>query len=277
MLPLVLMAIGVIGFSAAAYMDLKTTEFPDWLPYSIILSTIGAVALFSIFQGTGLLIETLVTGGLFLAFGLGLYFTKQWGDGDAWLLGAMGFIIPGLGISAGNAVLPYQLVVLFNFFILSFIYLVAYSLALGFMNPKASRKFLRDLRGDARGLVGIVIGFGAALALALAAMSLQFLIPPNLVLMTMCFPVFLAGLLLFVRYGRFVESELFKRRVPVSRVRVGDVPLSEKWKGLTEKEVKALRKRGGSIVIKEGVRFAPVFVFTLLASFLFGNLIMLFI
>jgi len=38
------------------------------------------------------------------------------------------------------------------------------------------------------------------------------------------FPLLVLGLLLFLRYGRFIERTVFKRRVPASKLRPGDVP-----------------------------------------------------
>ena len=40
-LELILLAIGVAGFGLAGYWDLKTTEFPDWLPYSLIIASLA--------------------------------------------------------------------------------------------------------------------------------------------------------------------------------------------------------------------------------------------
>ena len=70
---------------------------------------------------------------------------------------------------------------------------------------------------------------------------------------------------------------VFKRKIDASRVRIGDVPIGYRWKGLTEKEVQKIKKKGNKITIKEGVRFAPVFVITIILTILFGNLLFIFI
>jgi hypothetical protein len=77
---------------------------------------------------------------------------------------------------------------------------------------------------------------------------------------------------LFSHYGKYIEKNLFKRRIPVGKLRAGDVPVGGKWRVLKPAEVRALKKRGGSVWIKEGVRFAPVFVLALILTLAFGDL-----
>jgi len=48
------------------------------------------------------------------------------------------------------------------------------------------------------------------------------------------------------------------------------------WRGLTEKEVRKIRRTKKYVVIKDGIRFVPVFPITLVISILFGNIFFLF-
>jgi hypothetical protein len=93
----------------------------------------------------------------------------------------------------------------------------------------------------------------------------------------LAFPPLLLSVLVFARYGRFVEQNLFRKRIRASELRAGDVLVKDRWRGLTEKEVSKLKAKGGELWIKEGVRFAPVFVITVLVTLLWGNLLMLFV
>jgi len=70
---------------------------------------------------------------------------------------------------------------------------------------------------------------------------------------------------------------MFKKQIDVKDLRAGDVPVKGKWRVMTEKEVMILKKRGGKIWIKEGIRFAPVFLITMFVSIFYGSLISLFI
>ena len=277
MLELLLLAIGVIGFGLAAYWDVKTTEFPDWLPYFIIVASLIAKAGFSFVTGNfSLLIDGIVIGVAFLAFGLLLYYTKQWGDGDAWLLGALGFVFP-TSLAAQPLLMPQPIMLLFNFFFVAFFYLILYSLVVGIMSENTYTKFKKELKGDAKAIVTPIIVFAGAAVGALIYLNALTLVPLELAALIASLPVVFAALILFMRYGRFVENNLFRRKIPVSKLKVGDVPVGERWRVLTRKEVTALKKKGGHIWIKEGVRFAPVFIITLLLTYFYGNLFQLFL
>ena len=279
----ILLSIGIAGFGLAAYWDLKTTEFPDWLPYSIIGLGLGARVVFSLLTGEWrFLVNSMVFGLAFLGMGLAMYFMRQWGDGDAWLLGALGFLFPdSAGYSIPHAGLtaqfPFPLVLLFNFFITAFCYLIAYSIALGAKNRKKTRKFLSELRSGLKGILSIVALFTAASTVVVLYLSLFLRAGLNATLPILLFPGLVFFMTVFMRYGRFVEANLFRKRIPVGRLRPGDVLVSDRWRGITEKEIEKLRRKGGHVWIKEGVRFAPVFLITILVTLFYGNLMGLFL
>lgn len=275
---MVLLGVAVGGFGLAAYWDLKTTEFPDWLPYVMIGLALAVRGVFSfLMQDFSYIINGIMIGCLFLGFGLLLYYLKQWGDGDAWLLGVLGFLFPDSGSFATAAFLPFPAVLLFNFFLISFFYLLVYSVVLGMKSSGAFSGFMKELKEGGRDLARVIVVFTVACVLLMGYMTWQFGIPVWNLLYVLVFPVLLFSVLVFTRYGRFVEENLFKRKVPASRLRVGDVLVEDKWRGLTEKEVRRLKKKGGDVWIKEGVRFAPVFVITVLVTLFLGNLLMVFI
>lgn len=275
---LALLGISVVGFGLAGYWDLRTTEFPDWLPYAMIVLALGTRGVFSLLMGDfSCIIYSIIIGLGFLGFGLLLYFLRQWGDGDAWLLGALGFLWPDSGSFPASAFIPFQATLLFNFFFIAFIYLLAYSLILGIKSAEVSSKFLTEL-GHAKGEIGKVVGVFTLGSIGLIGyVAIQFGVPAADLIYILIFPPLLLSVLVFARYGRFVEENLFKRKVPASRLRVGDVLIEDRWRGLTEREVEKLKARGGEVWIKEGVRFAPVFVITVLVTLLWGNLILLFV
>jgi Flp pilus assembly protein protease CpaA len=95
MFELVLISIALIGTGFAGYWDLKTTNVPDLLIIGMIIVAIilHATQGFMIGDFTNL-INAFRYGGLFLLFGLIMYFTGQWGGGDGETLVAIGFLIP---------------------------------------------------------------------------------------------------------------------------------------------------------------------------------------
>lgn len=275
-----LLLLGSTGFLffMAAYWDIRTTEFPDWLPYSIIIVSLGLRGVMSFLSGEwSYILNSALIGVLFLGFGMGLYYSRQWGDGDAWLLGSLGFAFPDAAGFAYASFIPFPAAILFNFFFIAFFYLLVYSIALGLRSPDTSRKFIGEIRGDLRRVVFMTIGFAVACAAIILFVTSYFAIPVGIFLPVILSPLLLFSVYMFMKYGRFVEANLFKRKIPAAKIRVGDVMFEGKWRGLTEKEVKAIMKKGKPVWIKEGVRFAPVFVITVLFTLFYGNILSLFI
>ena len=91
------------------------------------------------------------------------------------------------------------------------------------------------------------------------------------------FPFFLSAMLVFFFYAKAIEGRAFRRKVDVSELCEGDVVMDGKWIGITKNDIKRLQKGGGKVWIKEGVRFAPVFVITVIATLILGNMMMYFI
>jgi hypothetical protein len=275
---LILLGVSVAGFGLAGYWDLKTTEFPDWLPYAMIVLALGVRGAFSLLTGDfSYIIYSTITGLGFLGFGLLLYWLRQWGDGDAWLLGSLGFLWPDSGGFTYSGLFPFPATMLFNFFFMAFLYLLAYSLILGLRSRGVPGRFLKEL-GRSKGELGNVVGgFTVACLGLMGYVAWQFGVPLRELLYVLAFPPLLLSVLVFARYGRFVEQNLFRKRIRASELRAGDVLVKDRWRGLTEKEVSKLKAKGGELWIKEGVRFAPVFVITVLVTLLWGNLLMLFV
>ncbi len=276
----VLLAISVLGFGYAAYMDIKTTEFPDWLPYVIIASAVATRGVFAVlYSDWWILISSVLIGMIFLGSGLLLYHMKQWGDGDGWLFGALGFLYPNTeGMpEIAVSIIPFPITIIFNFFVLSFFYLVAYSIILGLKNRKAVHKFFKELRKDFRSIAVVTMGFASACIIF--GIYVYFSLRASMFIISeiLLFPVFLISLLVFMRYARFVENNMFKRKIDVKDMKPGDVPVNSKWRVMSERELEKLKKRGGKIWIKEGVRFAPVFIMTVLVTLFYGSLFLLFV
>ncbi len=278
LLGLILLAIGVVGFGFAGYWDLRYTEFPDWLPYSIIVLALAVRGVFAFAENNlWLLSNSVMIGLVFLALGLVLYFSKQWGDGDAWLLGALGFLFPDTAGFAVMGVMPFPLTLLFNFLFISLIYLVVYSLALGLRKREVNKIYFEYLRGRYKMITFFVavffsVSWGAAFYFnACFSSSFETLMP------LIAFPFLLTFILIFTYYAKMVEENLFKKKVDVKDLKVGDVILKGRWRGLTQSEIRDLRRKNRYVWVKEGVRFAPVFLFAMLISLFYGDLILILI
>jgi len=278
LLGFVLLAVGIVGFGLAGYWDLRYTEFPDWLPYSIIVIALVVRGVFSFLENDLWIIgNSVIVGLVFLGLGMILYFLKQWGDGDAWLLGALGFLFPNETGFVVKTFLPFPLTLLFNFLFISLVYLIIYSVSLGLKKREINRVYWNYLRGQSGVFVFLIVlffVFSWALAFYLYyALSVSL----DSLLTVILFPFLLTFVLLFTSYARVVEENLFKKKISVRDLKVGDVILKGRWRGLKENEIKELKRKERYVWVKEGVRFAPVFLFAMLISLFYGDLILIFI
>lgn len=249
----------LIGSALAGLYDLRTTEVPDDIPALMIASGVFYWFVSALTFGDFYpLFLSLSLGALVLAAGLFLYRKGQWGEADAWTMAAIAFMVPlynGGIFMAGFAA---------NFLIVAAAYTVSYAIVLGFMHRDILPHFARDMRSNAR-ILAAPAGFAALaviLRLAYGADTSSLIVAAAVFLL----------LLVFWRYGKVVESRIFRRRVASSRLKEGDVVEGMIWRGLTRDEIRGIRKKSRYVVVKEGVRFIPVFPLSLAVTLLYGNL-----
>ncbi|MFH1473604.1 MAG: A24 family peptidase [Candidatus Aenigmatarchaeota archaeon] len=272
MLELLLVAIALIGSLACGIYDLKTSNVPDKLVITMIVSALSIHAITGYYAGDfTVLIDSFLYGGLFLAFGLLMYFTGQWGGGDGELLVAMGIMLPTL--SFVNTYFPFAISFFINSFFIGAAYSIIYSMVLVFKNPKIGKKFFYNMKDKK-----IIIALAASLSLSVA-----FLLIWQLILFSISFLSFI--MIFFHKYSKTIE-ESFYMKIPVSKLKVDDMlgedipglKLYKRYiKGLTEKQVKLIKKNRRYVVVREGIRYGIVFPLTLLFTLLFGDFFLLFI
>jgi len=282
MLEIIFLVVAFGGSILASISDLKTTEIPDEIPY--VMAAVGIVGhlLKSYLVWSYMPILLSVVFGLgFLGFGFVMYFIGQWGGGDAKILSAIGFLLPELSGIGKSLFFPFPLSFFFNVFMIGAIYMIIYALALSFINRKIWSVFLKDLRANARMI--FVFNFSLIIVVLLSEFVLAryFDLFPLIDMIFFGVMIVLAsiGIFLLWKFVKVVENVGFKKKIPVSNLRVGDVPLDYKiWEGITEKELKKIKKsRKKYIWIKEGVRFAPAFPLALAFTILVGDGIFLLI
>ncbi len=249
----------------AGLWDLRTTEVPDELLAIMVISGISYWLISaSITGGFYPLFVSLAIGTVLLALGLMLYKKGQWGGADAWILAAVGYMIPLYG--GALFIVPY----IMNFFIVSAIYMIAYSVALGMKNPYVFRIFAGDMKKNRRVLLIPFVFLAFFLFLNHVTASLGYAARAFPVVEMFVLLLFLTA---FWRYGRAIERHVFRKRIPASRLRAGDVLEDMNWVGLTQRQVAVMKSKRKYVTIKEGVRFVPVFFFSLVVTLLWGNVL----
>jgi Flp pilus assembly protein protease CpaA len=274
----VLIAVALAGSFIAGVIDLKTTEIPDEIPYvmasvGIVLHLIESIAMGSYTP----ILNSCLAGLSFLAFGFFMYYTGQWGGGDAKLLSALGFLLPTLPET--RTFFPFSLSLFFNVFFIGAIYMVVYAFALSLKEKRVWTEFSHDLKAN----VGMLVMLNIAIAVVLilfGIFAMRFLVGLSffdLLIMELKLVAFVVLMFFVWRFSKTVEEVGFKKKIPVSKLREGDVLLDSKlWEGLTKEQVKKIKKSGVKHVwIKEGVRFGMAFPLALLFTLFVGDGIIL--
>lgn len=278
MFDIALILVGLFGFAYTGYKDLKTTEFPDWIPYSMIVAAIliklvNSVATndFSIFT------DSLINGLLLFGIGYILYLVGSWADGDAFVIGALGFLFPlKTNLFAPTYFLPLPLMLISNVFFLGGIYMVIYALAIGIKNSWIFGYLKKDLTKNAKNLFFAILGTAVFAFSSTYLMARNFGIRPDASLLSVPagFVVYSIFLILLWRYVKIIDQKIFVKKIPASKLRYGDIPVTAKLLRMPDPAlIRKLRAKGGYVKIKEGVRFTPVFLIAFLFTLIYGDAI----
>jgi Flp pilus assembly protein protease CpaA len=257
--------LAIAGSFIAGLLDLKTTEVPDEIPF--LMSGVGIFYWLLISLKTGdysFIAASAGIGTLLLLFGLFLYKKGQWGGADALMLAAIAYMVP---FNNGRI---FMLDYVPNLFLAGSVYMIFYSIILGFTNKKTLYYLYKDLRGNIAIVVGAPLLFIATFFFLYAQLGVVF---PNSI--SMAGLVF--ALVVLWRYAFVVEQKIFRKRIQTKHLKEGDVLESMIWRGLTHTEVLEIAKKKKYVIIKEGVRFVPAFPLALLITLWLGNLLLYFI
>lgn len=274
------LATAFVGTGIAAIWDLKTTEVPDQLPYAMIAIALLLFGYQSFVEWNYKPILYSAVAGLgFLAFGYVMYYLGQWGGADAWILSAIGFLLP---FGYTQTMFPFPISFLFNLFLVGAAYMIVYAAVFALMNKKIIFQFTKELKANSKltliGLTGLFI----VLLLVNWYVSKTFLstVNPSMILVNSLFPLGLTVFLFLIwRFAHAVEEYGFKKKIPLSKLKIGDMLLEEKkLVGITKEQLSKIKKSGKRyVMIKEGVRFGPSFIIALAFTLYFGDAILLFL
>lgn len=279
----ILLSTAFIGSTLSAIYDLKTTEIPDKIPYAMIavgllLFGIQSYLTWSYWP----IVKSLAVGLSLLGFGFLMYYFGQWGGGDAKVLSAMGFLLPELSETfTKSSLLPFSLSYTVNVFLVGAAYMIIYAFIVALTHRKVFIKFLDDMKASSKVLsIGSVALFITFLSINWFLMNyFQLTFDMEFVLKNSLLPLAATiGLFVIWKFSKAVEKVGFKKRIRVSKLKVGDVLNKSKlWEGITKKDLRKIkRSRRKYIVIKEGVRFAPSFPLALIFTLYFGDGLLLF-
>lgn len=252
-----------IGFIFASWMDFKRREIDDWLTLGLFFSGTFYLIFETFFSGNyfslsyfGFFILT------FLIISLFLYNIRFFSGGDAKLLfSTMPFFYSLNFVNAFTNFGKFLLVFLFT----GAVYGLIYILFIYFKNFKKINKEVREHYGK------------NLLVKILVSISLILFILSYFQIFFMFFSFILLFSIFLLIIGKSLEKSIFtfyknsRDLVPgdrlASKIKIDKKNFKNSWEGLSEEEIKILRKNKKKVLIVEGIPYAFVFLLSLLVYF----------
>jgi Flp pilus assembly protein protease CpaA len=254
----VLFSLALIWISFAVIMDLRTREIANWLNFSLIIFALGFRFFYSLFEMDhfGFFYQGLIGFLIFFVLSNLFYYGRIFAGGDQKLMMALGTVLPF------SLDFVYNLKIfgafIFLFLIVGAVYGLFASLYFGFKNFKKFRKeFVKQLNLNRKFV--IVFLFLSCVFLVLSFFSSVFF----------SFGLFFFIMPYFYLYVKSVDEASMVRKIKTDKLTLGDLLYKDvkvgrnivkaTWDGLTEKDLKLLKKKD-FVYVRYGVQFAPVFL-----------------
>jgi prepilin signal peptidase PulO-like enzyme (type II secretory pathway) len=288
MFDLIIVTIVLIALIFASISDIKTKEVPDWLSYGLIIIGITIFIFKSIHENSfSPILNSLLGLMIFFAIGSIMYYSKQWGGGDAKLLMGLGAILNQypeklLNIFSPNLNFYFPLILFINIMLFGAMYGLAISIFLMIKKRKEFSKRFRiinkktkRIRNTLLILAGILIIFNI-----LTTITLQ---TEYLIYFAAIFPLIFFYLLLSIKT---IESISMEKIISTSNLVEGDwvneeikingkLIYSPKSLGVNKKQIELIKKHKKKIQIRDGIAFIPSFLIGTIISLILGNIIYL--
>jgi len=283
-MPLISIAIALSVFFLliASYFDLRTGEIPDKVSFSFIgVSLLIALTDSIISLNFNLLVNSLILGVAYFAFGYLSFWLGQWGGGDVKILAGIGCSLGYLG-SVGffeDGFLPYYITYFVNLGLVAWPYAILYSLVLGVMKPESFTRFV-TLCKNRRTILLVVASF-------LPSITALVLKPGILGVIYSSLPLFV----LFSIYLKAVEEVALQRTIKVSELKEADaladdlivdgrtIAKGRNIEGITKEQFEEIRNlaREGKIPeeirIRWGIKFVPILLLAFILLLWFGDML----
>jgi prepilin peptidase CpaA len=259
----------LIALIIGSVTDLKTREVPDQLNYFLIVSGLGLrTVLAIIYSDPFVIIAGLIGFASMFALAMFLFYTGQWGGGDAKLLMGLGAMI-GMELSFTTFLVSF----IINLIVVGAIFGLIYSIFLAYKHKTTFIKNWKNypVRRFERyvvlaGLFPLLVGFFIPYALPLFALLTLLIIGSYYVLIFM----------------KVVEHVCMIKKIPISKLTEGDWIVEDvvvggehicgpSDLGITDKQIERLKQlKIKEITIKEGMPFVPSFLVAYIITFYTG-------
>jgi len=288
MLEFILYSVALVCLFLGSISDIKKLEIPDYISYFMIAAGIGIRLLYSILQNNFFTILDGILGfAAFYLIGIIMYYTGQWGGGDAKVMMGFGALF-GIGLrSILTKNVPFPLIVFFYMLLSGAVIGIIYSAILYFKNTgKAGREFKR-IRKKSSHLEKAVLIISGILEV-LIFLAVRNYADSGLDALMLALP-FIAVLMFYLSlFLKAVQESCMNMLIPPEKLTEGDwlvndiivagkIIVKKNKTGLELSELKkilALKKKGKIrlVKVKYGMPFVPSFFVGLVVALIFRSL-----
>ena len=283
MIDIILFLVTMVALIFATVFDVKTKEIPNWLTYSFITLALTANLIYSvIISDYSFILRSILGFLLFFIIGNIMYFSQQWGGGDAKLamgLGAAFYTYPNLLLDLfdPNLTIPFVITIFINILIVGAGYSISWSAYLIIKNYKEFRASLKNKLKETKYIQAPVFVFAVIL------LALSFIMEFKLI--GIISSLLLISLMYLLIAVKTIDKICMYKTVAISKLTEGDwIPQSvyhkgkliikSKAEGITKEDMALLKKlKIKKILIREGIPFVPSILLGVIISLIFGFII----
>jgi Flp pilus assembly protein protease CpaA len=286
MFDFIIIIIALIWLTIASITDVRTTEVPNWLSFSLIVIALGIFSFISIIEKSFTPILSSLTGlVIFTAIGAGMYYSKQWGGADAKILMGLGALLHQYPekiatIFSPNLNMPFLMIIFINIFLAGAIYGLLISIVLMIKERKQFTKSLKEIYKKTKRILIIL----TLLTIMFITTALFFTQSTEIKIM-----LYFAGIFPLIFFNLFIaikaiEKISMEKIIDVKNliegdwidedIKVGDKLIySKKSLGVNKKQIILIQKHREKVKIKAGIAFLPPFLIGTIISIIFGNIV----
>ncbi len=280
----IIITVVLITLIIASISDMRTREIPDWISYGLIffvLLTRGLQTVIS--KNHTYLTYSFVAFITFFAVGSLLYYTRQWGGGDAKLIsGLMAAFATSPFNNAQQTFFPYPLVLILNILLVGALYAIIYAAILASKNKKTFIVEFKKLNSEKRMHITKIC---VLILSVLFAILTFFYFPPDLVISGGVFSLVMLMLPYLLIFVKSVEKTSLYKTIQPSKLAEGDWVREDVYKGkkliykkqpfgIDKESIEILKKENiKKVLIKEGIPFVPSFLLGTIITLVLGKVI----
>lgn len=252
----------------AVVQDLRTREIANWISFSLIIFALGFRFFYSLFQGDNFVFfyQGLIGLGIFFVLGNLLYYGRIFAGGDAKLMISLGAILPYSSNLFSNIGIFFNFLLIFLF--VGFAYTLITSVFLCIKNFKPFKKeFINQIKTNKKLMfVSIFLGI---IFLCLGFFEIIFLAFGGLIFFTFYLYVYSKSIDEVCMVKKIKTKDLREGDWLYSDLKIGRKKIKASWEGVTNKNIKEIRKRHKEIKIRQGIPFSPVFLISFIIFIIF--------